>query len=622
VTHSTPFVSTLAEIRDSLLIERVQTPERDLLWNQLMNRFHYLGYRKGASLKYLVWCSDRVVAAFGWGNCALSVSARDTFVSPDLCPGGGYGRIVNQVRFLILPGIAVPFLASHLLSRQVPLVVRDWTAATGIVPRVFETFVDPERFSGTSYRAANWIYVGRSKGFQRARPFARHHGKPKEVYLYPLDPLIRSRLQQIRLFDLRQVPQSPWHDEEAPVLATDLDWDPHLFESIRLRPRDCAKLERHLMVYYNTFRSFFDRIGSFFCGGKLLVGLLSDMERKSLEPIALRTLGPGRVRAFQNLYSGHHIDFRGIRDQLSGMIKKLIEDEADGMHTLDSSEFPKKGSHSAGVARQYCGNLGKVENCQSGVFIGYTSHKGYALTDAELFLPEKWFEEAYAERRRKTRIPETCSHRSKRSLALALLERQIPNLRGRWVGMDSGFGCDPGFLARVADLGCWYVADVPANTLVVDCAAQGGQLGQLRWEPKPRTAREMVQARENEIEEQILGPGTKGPVVAAFACWRVKRVTGGEEGASEWLIARKREDGSWKYSLSNAPADIDLARLKTASTRRWSIEQCFEEAKSYLGMGDYETRSLVGWHRHMTFVMMALIFLLVVRIRFKKKSQG
>jgi SRSO17 transposase len=137
------------------------------------------------------------------------------------------------------------------------------------------------------------------------------------------------------------------------------------------------------------------------------------------------------------------------------------------MFTLDSSETPKKGEDSAGVARQYCGNLGKVENCQSGVHLGYASSKGYGLLDQQLYVPEKWFDDEYAGRREKTRFPEALSFKTKPQLALELLEKAEKNgaFTGCWLGVDSFLGSNPAFLDAVGEK-YYYFAAIRSDTRV------------------------------------------------------------------------------------------------------------------------------------------------------------
>ena len=193
----------------------------------------------------------------------------------------------------------------------------------------------------------------------------------------------------------------------------------------RERPEELDSIADLLVNFHQGFHSAFNRPAQRFYSEVLLKGLVSDAERKCLEPLALRYTdgSTSAVRNLQRFITESPWDEKHVasiyRERLAGHLAPEVEDE--GVITLDPSEFPKKGKESVGVARQYCGTLGKVENCQSGVFAGYTTPKGYGLIDCQLFLPEIWFSEEYEERRQACGIPEHISFQTKPEIALALL---------------------------------------------------------------------------------------------------------------------------------------------------------------------------------------------------------
>jgi SRSO17 transposase len=306
------------------------------------------------------------------------------------------------------------------------------------------------------------------------------------------------------------------------------------------------------------------------------------------------------------------------------------------MISADSCEFPKKGKESVGVARQYCGAVGKVDNCQSGVFIGYSSSKGYGLLTSQLYMPQEWFSLAYAQRRKDTWVPNDFSFQTKPQIALTLIKEIVEKnlFAARWIGCDATFGSDPAFLDSLPK-GIYYLANVRSNTQVflrkpkVGLPLYSGKGRRpkrrqiLAGQPQPKTIAQVAKSRKTVWQPLILAEGAKGPIRADIACLRVFPAHGGlpQENAV-WLLMRRTPEGQIKYAFSNAPEEMPLSELAHASTLRWGIEQCFEDGKGYAGMGKYEHRSWPAWHRHMIYVFLALHFLLRLRLRFKKNSSA
>jgi SRSO17 transposase len=280
------------------------------------------------------------------------------------------------------------------------------------------------------------------------------------------------------------------------------------------------------------------------------------------------------------------------------------------MWCVDSTEFPKKGKESVGVAWQYCGARGKTENCQSGVFASFTSDIGYGLLEGRLYLPKLWFTPEYEQRRKACHIPEEVQFATKIEIALELLRRQKERgiFQPQWVGCDCFFGVDSGFRDELAAMGMTYLAAIKPKSKVW-VGERSLTVAELATEPSIRWQR------------VILAEGAKGPIVADVARIRVRDNRDDHPGVKQWLILRRLEDGRLKYYLSNASAHAGEQTLWDALVRRWPIEQCFEDGKKHLGMDHYENRSWTGWHRHMLYVMLAMLFLLRLRLRFKKKLQ-
>jgi SRSO17 transposase len=309
-------------------------------------------------------------------------------------------------------------------------------------------------------------------------------------------------------------------------------------------------------------------------------------------------------------------------------------EDADGVLILDGSDFPKQGQESVGVARQYCGQLGKTANCQAGVFLAYASQNGYALLDRRLYLPEAWFTDAYTERRASCGVPHDVTFRTKSELGWAMIETlmQTSTLPCRWVTCDEGFGKNPDLLDRIATLGLWYFAEVPHDTRVWQERVATALPPWSGRGPKPKRQRvvpdapapQTVQALADQVSpaqwrKYVIQEGSQGPQMAEFAFLRVVAVRDELPGPEVWLVLRRSlSDGELKTYLCNAPASLPEQRLVRTSGMRWPIETCFEVGKQELGLGDYEVRSWRGWHHHITLVILALAFLVRLQGRVKK----
>ena len=304
------------------------------------------------------------------------------------------------------------------------------------------------------------------------------------------------------------------------------------------------------------------------------------------------------------------------------------------MINVDSCEFVKKGKESVGVARQYCGCIGKVENAQSGVFVGYSSEKGYGLLTCRLYMPELWFSDEYEQRRKETLVPEDLNFETKPQIGQGLIHKVVESglFPARWIGCDATFGSDIHFLESLPK-GHYYFADVRSNAQVFlrkpkthlppykGRGPRPKKCQLLPDEPRPQSVGEIARLTWLLWKPVVLAEGAKGPVVAHVARLRVYLSREGLPRKSPvWLFMRKTPDGEVKYSVSNAPKKMPLEEMVKAATKRWPIEQCFQDGKGQLGMDHYEHRSWPAWHRHMIYVFLALHFLLRLRIRFKKNS--
>jgi SRSO17 transposase len=415
------------------------------------------------------------------------------------------------------------------------------------------------------------------------------------------------------------------------------DYDPNILEQCGIDENESSMVSDMLEQYLEHYRPSYKRSEQKQLADTFIKGLLSDLDRKSIEPVALRYIGAEGVRPLQMFFKNSTFDDDKMLEIYQRQLATLIGEE-DGMLNVDGSDFPKKGSHSVGVARQHCGILGKTENCQAGVFVGYSSTKGYGLVDRRLYMPESWFSEAYAGLRKQCAVPDDLTFRTKNQLASEMLQAVAATgtFPFRWVGCDSAFGCDRAFLESLPE-GCYYFADVRANELVFPGMPEmtippSKTTGRKYKYPRPSFPPVKVAdyANDEQLPWQriVLAEGAKGPIVADVKCVRVVVCTsstpyGNYLAPKEavWLYIRRYANGRIKYSLCNAPEDTPMEVLNRVATMRWPIEQCFEECKSHLGMGDVEARSYKAWHRHMLFVMMAHLFTQMLRIHFKKNDR-
>jgi len=399
---------------------------------------------------------------------------------------------------------------------------------------------------------------------------------------------------------------------------------------------DVKDFMNELNGFHEQFADCFQRSESREHFFKYMVGQFSPLERKSIEPIAL-AVKDGNVRAMQRFVSDASWDDENMVDKY----RNLINDDLgspDGALIFDESGFVKKGKDSMGVARQYCGTIGKVDNCQVGVFAAYVSEQGYALVDKQLFIPQKWFTGAYSERRRKCKLPTETVFRTKPQLAADMLGAIAKQgaLPFKYVLADSLYGVSPEFIEAVEALpDKTYFAQVPKDTL---CWLKRPMAitKEYLWGGKTRTKTVLVDPDSkpiavDELAKNIndyfwyrrkVSEGTQGPIIYEYTRRQVILSAAGLPQKTVWLLIRRTLDDEPQYSffISNASTSTRLKTLIWLSGLRWAIEQCFEETKSELGMDHYEVRKFPGWHHHMLTCMLAHFFLWHLKIRLGKKS--
>jgi SRSO17 transposase len=401
-----------------------------------------------------------------------------------------------------------------------------------------------------------------------------------------------------------------------------------------LAPRDVEALVPDLATYADHFLPDFTRKDQAPWAHRYLQGLLSDTRRKSIEPMALAQGFP--IRSMQAFIAESPWSTTPLLLRHQQLVAQTLGED-DAVILVDESGMPKQGQHSAAVAPQYCGNLGKITNCQVGVYLGYASRLGYTLLSGQLFVPECWFAPDHAALRDDVGIPAELTFKTKPELAVELVRDLIGRkvVPAGWLAADALYGDSPAFRDAIADLRLWYFTDVACSTLIWrrhPAVIMPAWSGKGRKPTKKRLKTPANRAyRVDELLRRLpktawvrgtVKEGSKGPIVCDFAFVRITEARQGLPGPRLWLVIRRNvaNPNEVKFSLSNAPEEIDTLSLVRMSGMRWPVELTFEEGKQELGMDQYETRSWLGWHHHMLLVMLAHHFLVWVRVRWSGRA--
>lgn len=327
-------------------------------------------------------------------------------------------------------------------------------------------------------------------------------------------------------------------------------------------------------------------------------GLLSSVERKNSWQLA-EVSGDATPYGFQYLLGRADWEADAVRDEL----RHYLVQHLGNLHAvlvIDETGFPKKGRHSAGVARQYSGTLGKIDNCQVGVFLGYASQLGHTLLDRELYVPQEWTNDR--DRCRKAGIPEARRFATKPQLAQQMLVRAFAaGVPARWVTGASVYGAD-------RRLRMWLEAQPQAYVLAVS-----GQAYVWVDEQQRQVKSILAALPEAGWTRLSAGDGAKGP---RWYDWRWLALADPlEPGWRRWLLVRRRVSTPTELTayVVFARQETMLAEVVRVAGTRWTIESCFEAAKGEVGLDHYEVRSWTGWYRHMTLSMWALALLTVMR---------
>jgi SRSO17 transposase len=329
-------------------------------------------------------------------------------------------------------------------------------------------------------------------------------------------------------------------------------------------------------------------------------GLLSQTERKNGWQLAER-LGDPTPDGVQHLLARADWDADAVRDDLIRYVAERLG-APGGVLVVDETGFLKKGARSCGVARQYSGTAGRIENCQVGVFLAYATPKGRALIDRALYLPREWAEDAG--RRARAGVPEGVEFATKLVLARRMVERAVAaGVPARWVAADAVYGSDYHFRSALEKQGLGYVLGVRSDF----CVCRG-----LR---QARAKALLAEAPAGVWMRLSCGDGAKGPRLYDWAL--VPTNSPEPQRYARWLLIRRKvsDPAEVAYFACGGPPGTALQELVRVAGVRWSVEECFELAKGDCGLADYEVRGWVGWHRHVTLSLWALAVVAVVRSR-------
>jgi SRSO17 transposase len=354
--------------------------------------------------------------------------------------------------------------------------------------------------------------------------------------------------------------------------------------------------------------------------------------RKNMERMEEHVVGADD-QALQYMLTESYWDSKAVMNQVAQEANRLLGGDESCL-LLDESGFEKKGEHSVGVARQWNGRLGKVDNCQVGVFAALGRGSRATLIDFRLYLPERWSKEE--QRCEKSGIPESCRHfKIKSELALEMVRHQRQQgIQFAWVGGDGGYGKEPAFLRELTNMDEIFVVDVHKDQLIYLDDPQpvipqrknnqrGRKTSRYQAQTKPVRVDNWKETQPEEAwQRHKLRDSTKGELIVEILHQRVWLWDKNEPNAHHWHLLVRRELNSLetcKYTLSNAPAETSTHQLAQMQGQRFWIERAFEDGKSESGMADYQARKWQSWHHHMALVSMAMLFMVEERERHQEE---
>ena len=384
-----------------------------------------------------------------------------------------------------------------------------------------------------------------------------------------------------------------------------------------------------------AFAGFLDRYGGFFrtrtrnnavVARRYLCGL-AQAEDCTFEAMAA-VVEDGCAQQFQHFISNSPWDHEPVVAQIGADADRLLGDKPTSALIIDESSFPKQGDRSVGVARQWTGRLGKVDNCQVAVFAVLTDGERHTPVDMRLYLPDRWIKDPA--RCELAGIPEAARKKiSKSEHALDIVRRaRARGIRFAFVGADAGYGKEPGFLRALEDAKEVFVVDVHRTQRVwteepgLHVPASNPGRGRPSKKRKAATPPVTIEKLAKGVPPQdwtryTLRDCTRGKLRVDIASRRVWAWDGEEERPRCWHLIIRREVGSVttiKYTFSNAPADTPQLQLAQMQGQRYWVERAFEDGKGECGLADYQALGWRSWHHHVTMVMLAMLFILERRV--------
>jgi SRSO17 transposase len=347
---------------------------------------------------------------------------------------------------------------------------------------------------------------------------------------------------------------------------------------------------------------------------EFVAGLMSDVERKNAESIAYRHNQERKeMQYFVGLSSWDHAPlFVELATQVGRELGRT-----DGVIVFDPSSFPKKGTESVGVQRQWCGRLGKIDNCQVGVYLGYVSAVEHALVNTRLYLPQEWAQDR--QRRKKCHVPREVKFQTRHALCLEMLDESGHLLPHGWIAGDDEMGRSSGFRRELRERNERYLLAVPSNTLIRERTAElseadvSGLTGRPRKASFQRGDKYRAALPESAWMFVDVRDGEKGPLTVEVAVCPVQAKEERRVGPEELLVIIRLRDeaGQLKhdYYLSNAAADTPVRELVRVAKAEHRIEECLQRGKSECGLADYEVRGWGGWYHHQALSFIAAWYL-------------
>jgi len=353
--------------------------------------------------------------------------------------------------------------------------------------------------------------------------------------------------------------------------------------------------------------------------------------RKNVERMT-EVVSDSEYQSLQHFISHSPWDHRLVMDQVARDCDHLLGGSPDTGLIIDETSIPKKGKKSVGTARQWCGRLGKVDNCQVGVFASLVRGSSTALVDGRLYLPKEWTDNR--KRCRSAGVPDEVGFKTKSQLALEIVHHaRSQRIRFAWIGVDGGYGKEPDFLSTLDDEGEQFVADVhkdqsiyledPTPYVPARRTSKGRTPSRYITDVPKITVEAWAADQPEEAWQRIATrDSSKGKLLVDILTCRVWVWNGDKKTARQWHLVVRREVSALdtiKYSLSNAPEEIPVERLAYMQGQRYFVERSFQDAKESAGMDQYQIRGWQAWHHHMALVMMSMLFMLETRLDQKEQ---